>query len=93
MSSMWAQRREELLSEALVGFQGRGFADVVQPNCCHPVPLEALLFQWPYIRRSVSRTMLEHKTPESNKSDIGCLLVIHGGMQEERTERLCSGQI
>jgi len=30
--------------EALVGFQGRGCADVVQPNCCHPFLLEALLF-------------------------------------------------
>src|SRR5215813_3542781 len=55
--------------KALVGFQGRGCADVVQPNCCHPVLLEALLFQWPYIRRCVSRTMVEHQTPESNKSD------------------------
>ena len=23
-----------------------GFADVVQPNCCHPCLLESLLFQW-----------------------------------------------
>ena len=68
MSSMWAQRREELLSEALVGFQGRGFADVVQPHCCHPFLLEAFLFQWPSIRRCASRTILEPKTPESNKS-------------------------
>jgi len=36
-----------LCHEALVGFQGRGFADVVQPNCCPPFLLEALLFQWP----------------------------------------------
>ena len=71
MSSMWAQRREELLSEALVGFQGRGVADVVQPNCCHPFFLEALLFQWPSIRRCASRTMVEHKTPKSNKSVVG----------------------
>src|SRR5262249_34214782 len=54
--------------EALVGFQGRGSADGVQPNCCHPFLLEALLFQWPSIRRCASRTMVEHKTPESNKS-------------------------
>src|SRR5262249_45044401 len=54
---------------ALVGFQGRGCAEVVQPNCCHPFLLEALLFQWPSIRRCASRTMVEHKTPESNKSD------------------------
>src|SRR5438132_11129483 len=24
-----------------------GFADDIQPNCCHPFLLEALLFQWP----------------------------------------------
>src|SRR2546430_964704 len=24
-----------------------GFAEVIQPNCCHPFLLEALLFQWP----------------------------------------------
>src|SRR5215471_17102851 len=34
------------VDEALVGFQGRGCTDVVQPNCCHPFLLEALLFQW-----------------------------------------------
>src|SRR5712691_6623416 len=33
--------------EALVGFQGRGCADGVQPDFCHPLLLEALLFQWP----------------------------------------------
>src|SRR5712692_4331014 len=55
-------------SKALVGFQGRGFADVVQPNCGHPFLLEALHFQWPSIRRCASRTMSERKTPESNKS-------------------------
>ena len=54
---------------ALVGFQGRGCADVIQPHCCHPALLEALLFQWPSIRRCAARTMVEHKTPESNKSD------------------------
>src|SRR5262245_24690376 len=57
--------------EALVGFQGRGCTDVVQPNCCHPFLLEALLFQWPSIRRCASRTMGEHKTPESRKSVQG----------------------
>jgi hypothetical protein len=31
--------------EALVGFQGRGCADGVQPDFCHPLFLEALLFQ------------------------------------------------
>ena len=33
-------------SEALVGFQGRGCADGVQPDFCYPLSLEALLFQW-----------------------------------------------
>src|SRR5262245_7756652 len=59
-------------AKALVGFQGRGWADVIQPNCCHPFLLDALLFQWPYIRRCASRTMLEHKPLESNKSDDNC---------------------
>jgi len=35
-------RRWLLLDSRVVGF-----ADVVQPNCCHPFLLEALLFQWP----------------------------------------------
>ena len=35
--------------EALVGFQGRGCVDGVQPNCCHPFLLETLLFQPPSI--------------------------------------------
>jgi hypothetical protein len=52
----------------LVGFQGRGCADGVEPTCCHPFLLEALLFQSPSIRRCASRTMVEHKPPESNKS-------------------------
>src|SRR5262249_48438866 len=51
-----------------VGFQGRGFAEVVSPHCCHPFLLEALLFSPPSIRRGASRTMVEHKPPESNKS-------------------------
>jgi hypothetical protein len=33
--------------EALVGFQGRGFAEVVQSHCCYPFLLEAFIFQWP----------------------------------------------
>jgi hypothetical protein len=37
----------EQYGKALVGFQGRGFADVVQPDFCRPLLLEALLFQWP----------------------------------------------
>jgi hypothetical protein len=31
--------------EALVGFQGRGFADDVQPDFCHTFLLEAFIFQ------------------------------------------------
>src|SRR5215471_12702665 len=34
------------MQEALVGFQGRGCADGVQPDFCYPLSLEALLFQW-----------------------------------------------
>src|SRR4029434_6387492 len=33
--------------KALVGFQGRGCAEVVQPHSCHIFLLEALIFQWP----------------------------------------------
>ena len=53
----------------LVGSQGRGWAEVVQPTCCHPFHLEVRLLQWPSIRRCASRTMVEHQTPESKKSD------------------------
>src|SRR5262249_50229188 len=68
--------------EALVGFQGRGCADVVPPHCCHPLLLEALLFQWPEIRRCASQTMAEHTTLESHTSVIGyrtALMVISVG--------------
>ena len=34
-----------LISKALVGFQGRGFVDGVQPDFCHSLLLEALIFQ------------------------------------------------
>jgi len=34
-------------TKALVGFQGRGLADGVQPDFCHPLFLEALIFQQP----------------------------------------------
>src|SRR6266446_731317 len=44
------------------------FADVVQPNCCHPFLLEALLFQWPSKGVVLLGQCLEHETPESNKS-------------------------
>src|SRR5215471_11761479 len=64
------------ITGALVGFQGRGFTDVVQPHCCHPLLLEVLLFQWPSIRMCASRTMLEHKTLESNKSDAGLVMMV-----------------
>jgi len=57
-----------MAKEALVGFQGRGCADVVQRTCYPPFLLDALLLQWPSIRRCASRTMVEHKTPESHKS-------------------------
>jgi hypothetical protein len=40
-------RAEDIFREALVGFQGHGGADGVQPDLCHALPLEALLFQWP----------------------------------------------
>ena len=39
------RRLEVEVDEALVGFQGRGLAEVVQPHCCHPFLLEALIFQ------------------------------------------------
>ena len=34
-------------AKALVGFQGRGCADGVQPDFCYSLLFEALLFQWP----------------------------------------------
>src|SRR5262247_602451 len=52
----------------VIGFQGRGCAEVIQPNGCHSFLLEALLFQWLSTERCASRTMMELKTPESNKS-------------------------
>jgi hypothetical protein len=39
----WRGMRSEL---ALVGFQGRGFTDGVQPNFCYSLLLEAFIFQW-----------------------------------------------
>ena len=32
---------------ALIGFRGRGFEDVVKPDFCHHLLLEALIFQGP----------------------------------------------
>ena len=34
-------------AQALVGFQGRGLADGAQPDFCHSLLLEALIFQQP----------------------------------------------
>ena len=34
------------LQNALVGFQGRGWAEVVQPHCGHACLLVALRFPW-----------------------------------------------
>ena len=31
---------------ALIGFQGRGLEEVAQPDFCHNLFLEALIFQW-----------------------------------------------
>jgi hypothetical protein len=53
-----------------------GFADVIQPHCCHPFLLEALLFQRPYKGVVLLGQCLEHKTPESNKSDPRIVLCI-----------------
>jgi hypothetical protein len=36
-----------LSTKALVGFQGRGCAETVQPYSCHPFLIEAFIFQWP----------------------------------------------
>jgi hypothetical protein len=36
---------EQVIAMALVGFQGRGFADGVQPDFCHALLPEALIFQ------------------------------------------------
>src|SRR5262249_58960721 len=39
-------RSQKLITvKALVGFQGLGFADRVQPDFCHSLLLEALIFQ------------------------------------------------
>jgi len=36
---------EQVTVDTLVGFQGRGCAEGVQPDFCHALLLEALLFQ------------------------------------------------
>jgi hypothetical protein len=35
----------QIARKALVGFQGRGFVDGVQPDFCHSLLLEAFIFQ------------------------------------------------
>jgi hypothetical protein len=66
-----AKRLWQYYIQALVGFQGRGCVDGVQPNCGPPFLLETLLFPWPSIRWCASRAMVERKTLESNKSVSG----------------------
>jgi hypothetical protein len=56
-----------VLKQALIGFQGRGFADVDNAIVVTLSSLKPFFFK--ALKRScASRTMLEHKTPESNKS-------------------------
>src|SRR5215467_13947353 len=57
-----------LFLEGLVGFQGRGFADGLQLDFCHALFLEVLNCSTALTMSHDSRTALEHKTPESNKS-------------------------
>jgi hypothetical protein len=56
---------------ALVGFQGHGGTDGVQPDFCHALLLEALIFSIALKMSDASWTAKEHKTPESNKSVHG----------------------
>jgi hypothetical protein len=53
---------------ALVGFQGRGCADGIQPDLCHFLFLRSPYFSIILKVSHDSQTTLEHKTPESNKS-------------------------
>ena len=41
-----AKHAKGLTFEALIGFQGRGLDDVVQPDFCHGRFLKVLIFQW-----------------------------------------------
>src|SRR2546426_2723894 len=61
-------RIEDHLPRLLLDSRVVGFADVIQPNCCHPFLLEALLFQGPEKGVVLLGPCLEHKTPESKKS-------------------------
>jgi hypothetical protein len=63
-------RRESVMEEALVGFQGRGCAEVVPPDFSHPLLLEPLLFQWP----SKSVTLLERDGSRRPRNPIRALL-------------------
>jgi hypothetical protein len=38
--------KQPLSGVALVGFQGRGFIEMVYPDFCHSLLLEPLIFQW-----------------------------------------------
>src|SRR6266705_9157 len=80
----FAHNRRLLCNEALVGFQGRGCADVVQPNCCHPFLLEALLLQWPSLRRWASRTLVEQRTHGIQEERRACGLPL-----DQRLRSLC----
>jgi hypothetical protein len=41
---MTTELRSGIIKKALIGFQGRGLDDVVQPDFCHDLPLKPLLF-------------------------------------------------
>jgi hypothetical protein len=68
------QRFDGHIAQALVGFQGRGCADVVQPNCCHPFLLAALLFQWP----EKGMTLLRQRWSLRPRNPIRAFLVFSG---------------
>ena len=48
-------------AQAHVGFQGRGLADGAQPDFCHSLLLEALIFQTALKMSYDSRTMVRTK--------------------------------
>jgi hypothetical protein len=59
MAPMWLG---DVCEMALVGFQGRGCANGVQPDFCHSLFRDTLLFQLAFNMRDDSRTTLEHKS-------------------------------
>jgi integrase len=67
-------RAELMVFEALVGFQGRGVAEVVHPDFCHALLRHALLFQWPSERVAMLGQGGSISPPESNKSVMNDLL-------------------